>query len=266
LTPGADPKQIQVMGSPRIRLDEILVSRGLAENRSRARALIMAGQVRSGTEVLDKPGRTVPHDLPLTVATPARYVSRGAEKLAGFFERFPWPVNGRCILDIGASTGGFTDYLLQAGAREATCVDVGHGQLHYRLRTDPRVINRERVNARHLKPADLPQPDYPLIVMDLSFISLRQVLPAAWSCLRQGGRLIALVKPQFEAGRREADRGRGVIRDPAIRQRILAEILQFAADELDGAIPVGTCESPIEGGNGNREFLAGWDRAPAADS
>jgi 23S rRNA (cytidine1920-2'-O)/16S rRNA (cytidine1409-2'-O)-methyltransferase len=245
----------------RQRLDELLVSRELAASRSQAKALIMAGKVRSGTEILDKPGREVLRDIELHVESPPQFVSRGADKLAGFFERWPMDVTGMRILDVGASTGGFTDYLLQAGAAEATCVDVGHGQLHYKLRTDPRVINRERVNARRLAASDLPHAQYPVIVMDLSFISLRLILPAVWPFLASGGRLVALIKPQFEAGKAEADRGAGVISDPVIRERILNEILDFAAAELPGSNLIGWCNSPISGMNGNQEFLAGWTKA-----
>ena len=201
-----------------MRLDELLVERGMADNRSRAKALIMAGKVRHGTEILDKAGKEYPVDLEVALEEPSPYVSRGAEKLAGYLATFPWEVAGKRVLDIGASTGGFTDFLLQAGATEATCVDVGHGQLHYKLRQDPRVTNLERVNARHLEPQQLPHPAYPLIVMDLSFISLKLILPVAWRFLEPDGLLVALVKPQFEAGKEEADRFRGVITDPAIRE------------------------------------------------
>jgi 23S rRNA (cytidine1920-2'-O)/16S rRNA (cytidine1409-2'-O)-methyltransferase len=249
------------MEKRRIRLDELVVARGWAETRSRAKALIMAGKVRQGTRILDKAGREVPEDLEIKLEAPARFVSRGADKLAGYFAACPWPVAGRRFLDIGASTGGFSDFLLQAGAAEGTCVDVGHGQLHYKLRTDPRIHNLERVNARHLTPAMLPHPCYPLIVMDLSFISLKLILPVAWPLLEPGGRLIALIKPQFEAGKEEADRGRGVISDPLIRERILHEIRDFALARLPGCRLAGWCESPITGMSGNLEYLAGWERA-----
>jgi 23S rRNA (cytidine1920-2'-O)/16S rRNA (cytidine1409-2'-O)-methyltransferase len=254
------------MGKSKMRLDELLVERGLAENRSRAKALIMAGKVRSGTEILDKAGKDYPVDLDLEVAAPARFVSRGAEKLEGYFAAHPWEVKGKRLLDIGASTGGFTDYLLQSGVTEATCVDVGHGQLHYKLRQDERVINMERVNARHLKPTQLPHSAYPLIVMDLSFISLKLILPVAWGFLEEGGLMVSLIKPQFEAGKAEADRFRGVITDPAIRERILNEVLDFAKTHLADCQLVGWCESPISGMNGNLEFLAGWTRLPAGQT
>ncbi|MFW6353108.1 MAG: TlyA family RNA methyltransferase, partial [Verrucomicrobiota bacterium] len=177
----------------RTRLDDLLVSRGLAPSKQRAQALIRAGHVRHGTEVLDKPGQQVKADLPLEVHEPSPYVGRGAEKLAGFLARYPLPLEGVQVLDVGASTGGFTDYCLQHGAAAATCVDVGHGQLHYRLRTDPRVTNLERFNARHLTPADLPRPTYELVVMDLSFISLTKIWPAVWPLVAPGGHMVALV-------------------------------------------------------------------------
>ncbi len=254
------------MAKGRKRLDEILVERGLAESRSRAKALIMAGKVRHGTEILDKAGKEYPVGIGLELEEPSRYVSRGAEKLEGWFRKHPWEIAGKRFLDIGASTGGFSDYLLQEGAVEGTCVDVGHGQLHYKLRQDPRILNLERVNARHLQPGQLPHPAYPLIVMDLSFISLKLILPVAWSFLEPGGLMVSLVKPQFEAGKEEADRFRGVITDPEIRQRILNEVLDFAAVELPDNRLLGWCESPITGMNGNLEFLAGWTRQGGGQS
>lgn len=248
------------MGKRKMRLDELLVARGMVENRSRAKALIMGGKVRHGTEILDKAGKEYPADLELELEQPSPYVSRGADKLAGYFRAFPWNIEDKRLLDIGASTGGFTDYLLQAGAVEATCVDVGHGQLHYKLRQDPRVTNLERINARHLEPEQLPHSTYPLVVMDLSFISLKLILPVAWRCLEPGGLMVALVKPQFEAGKEEADRFRGVITDTTIRERILNEVLDFVSHNLEGSQLVGWCESPIAGTTGNREYLAGWTR------
>lgn len=241
-------------------MDELLVERGMAENRSRAKALIMGGKVRHGTEILDKAGKEYPLDIDLELEESSPYVSRGAEKIRGYLSAYPWPVEGKRVLDLGASTGGFTDYLLQAGASEAICVDVGHGQLHYKLRQDPRVTNLERVNARHLKPGQLPHTEYPLIVMDLSFISLKLILPVAWSFLEKDGLVVSLIKPQFEAGKAEADRFKGVITDPAIRERILHEVLDFAQTDLPGSRLVGWCESPIKGMNGNLEYLAGWTR------
>jgi 23S rRNA (cytidine1920-2'-O)/16S rRNA (cytidine1409-2'-O)-methyltransferase len=240
-----------------MRLDDLLVQRGLAPSKSQAQAMILAGQVRTGTTILDKAGKAVRADLKLEVATPYRFVGRGAEKLEGYLEAFPLEVTDWKILDVGASTGGFTDCLLQRGAAEATCVDVGHGQLHYKLRQDPRVTNLERVNARHLTADQLPHPAYDLVVMDLSFISLKKVWPAVWPLLRPGGHLVALVKPQFEAGKAEVDAGRGVIRDDAVRERVLAEMRAFAASALPGSIEHGCCESPIHGADGNVEYLLG---------
>jgi len=239
------------------RLDELLVTRGLAETRSQAKGLIMSGRVLRGTERLDKPGKEYPADVELTVEQPPRFVSRGGEKLTGFLEEFTIDLRGAHLLDVGASTGGFTDCSLQAGAVCAVCVDVGRAQLHAKLRADPRVTNLEKINARHLKPGDLPRGDFDAITMDLSFISLRAVLPAVWPFLRTGGILIALVKPQFEAGKTEVDKGRGVIRDRAVQDAVLAGITTFALAELRGSKFVGSMDSPITGADGNREFLLG---------
>jgi 23S rRNA (cytidine1920-2'-O)/16S rRNA (cytidine1409-2'-O)-methyltransferase len=237
------------------RLDEILVARKLAESRSQAKALVMAGRVFSGTERLDKPGREYAEDFPVSVTQPPRFVSRGGEKLAAALERYAIALGGANVLDVGASTGGFTDCVLQAGARSVVCVDVGRAQLHARLRSDPRVVNLEKVNARNLKAADLPRPEYDAVVMDLSFISLKSVLPAVWPLVRAGGTLVALVKPQFEAGKAEADKGRGVIRDRAVQEAALAGVREFALERLPGVSLVGSMDSPIEGAEGNREFL-----------
>jgi 23S rRNA (cytidine1920-2'-O)/16S rRNA (cytidine1409-2'-O)-methyltransferase len=239
----------------KMRLDELLVSRGLAESRTQAKALIMAGRVLHGTERLDKPGKEFSPDLVLTLEQPPRFVSRGGEKLAAVLERFALDFRGVHLLDVGASTGGFTDCALQAGAASAVCVDVGRAQLHAKLRADPRVTNLEKINARHLAPGDLPRSEFDAVVMDLSFISLETVLPAVWPFLRNGGVLIALVKPQFEAGKAEVDRGRGVIRDSAVQEATLARVRDFALAQLAGAQLIGTMDSPITGADGNREFL-----------
>jgi 23S rRNA (cytidine1920-2'-O)/16S rRNA (cytidine1409-2'-O)-methyltransferase len=237
------------------RLDEILVARGLAESRTQAKALVMAGRVFLGTERLDKPGREYPDDGEFSVVKPPRFVSRGGEKLAAALAGFSIDLAGAHVLDVGASTGGFTDCSLQAGAASVVCVDVGRAQLHPRMLADPRVTNIEKLNARSLKASDLPRADFDAVVMDLSFISLRTVLPAVWPLLRPGGTLVALVKPQFEAGKAEADKGRGVIRDRAVQEAALASVRDFAATRLPGALVVGTMDSPIEGPDGNREFL-----------
>jgi 23S rRNA (cytidine1920-2'-O)/16S rRNA (cytidine1409-2'-O)-methyltransferase len=248
---------------PKLRLDELLVAKGLAETRAQAKALIMAGRVRCGTERLDKPGKEFPVNFPVELEAPPRFVSRGGEKLVAALEAFALDLRGAHVLDVGASTGGFTDCALQAGAASVVCVDVGRGQLHARLRADPRVTNLERVNARRLTPADLPRPEFDAVVMDLSFISLRAVLPAVWPALRAGGMLVALVKPQFEAGKAEADKGRGVIRDPAVRAATLAGVREFALSSLVGARLVGALDSPISGADGNREFLLGLRKVAA---
>jgi 23S rRNA (cytidine1920-2'-O)/16S rRNA (cytidine1409-2'-O)-methyltransferase len=245
------------------RLDEILVARGLAESRTQARALIMSGRVLSGTERLEKPGRQFSDEVELRVHEAPRFVSRGGEKLAGALAHFSIDLAGAHVLDIGASTGGFTDCSLQSGAASVVCVDVGRAQLHARLRADPRVTNLEKLNARTLAASDLPRPEFDAVVIDVSFISLKAVLPAAWALLRPGGVLVALVKPQFEAGKAEADRGRGVIRDPAVREAALAAVRAFALDRLAGAVLVGSMESPIEGAEGNREFLLCLRRSQA---
>jgi 23S rRNA (cytidine1920-2'-O)/16S rRNA (cytidine1409-2'-O)-methyltransferase len=245
----------------KVRLDELLVRRGLAASRAQAKALIMAGRVRHGTGRLDKPGKEYADDLDLSLDQPPRFVSRGGEKLAAFLEKFAVDLRGAHVLDVGASTGGFTDCALQAGAADATCVDVGRGQLHARLRADPRVTNLEKVNARHLRPGGLPRTQYDAVVMDLSFISLTAVLPAVWPFLRPDGVLIALVKPQFEAGKAEADKGRGVIRDRAVQDVALADVTAFALARLPGAALLGTMDSPLTGADGNREFLLGLRKA-----
>jgi 23S rRNA (cytidine1920-2'-O)/16S rRNA (cytidine1409-2'-O)-methyltransferase len=239
----------------RMRLDELLVARGLAESRAQAKALIMSGRVLRGTERLDKPGKDFPDDIELTVEQPPRFVSRGGEKLSAALERFAIDVRGAHVLDVGASTGGFTDCVLQAGAADVVCVDVGRAQLHARLRADPRVTNFEKMNARFLRGESLPRNEFDAIVMDLSFISLKAVLPAVWTLLRKGAPLIALVKPQFEAGKAEVDKGRGVIRDVKVQDAVLESVRDFAVSELPGARLVGTMDSPITGADGNREFL-----------
>jgi len=244
----------------KMRLDELLVARGEAPSRAQAQALIRAGKVRTADAILDKPGKVYRDDIMYTLQQPPPYVSRGGEKLAGYLEAFPRTITGSYILDVGASTGGFTDCLLQRGAEAATCVDVGTGQLHYKLRQDPRVTNFERVNARQLDDLELPRSTYDLVVMDLSFISLRLILGPAWRRVGAGGALVALVKPQFEAGKAEVDAGKGIIRDPAIHQRVVEEISTWVEKNLPTAQPWGQCESPIKGGDGNTEFLLGWKR------
>ncbi len=249
------------MAAGKLRLDELLVARGLAESRAQAKALIMSGRVLRGTERLEKPGKEFPADLDVIVEQPPRFVSRGGEKLSAALTQFALDLRGAHVLDVGASTGGFTDCALQAGAADVVCVDVGRAQLHAKLRADPRVTNLEKINARHLVASDLPRASYDAIVMDLSFISLKSVLPAVWPLLRAGGTLVALVKPQFEAGKAEVDKGRGVIRDTAVQDAVLASVRDFALAELPGARLTGTIDSPITGADGNREFLLALTKA-----
>jgi 23S rRNA (cytidine1920-2'-O)/16S rRNA (cytidine1409-2'-O)-methyltransferase len=242
---------------PKLRLDELVVIRGLAPTRAQAKAMIMAGRVRKGTERLDKPGKEFPEDTEISLTETPRFVSRGGEKLTAAVEHFSLIFKDLYVLDVGASTGGFTDCTLQAGAKAVTCVDVGRAQLHPKLIADPRVTNLEKINARTLKLGDLPRKEYDAIVMDLSFISLRSVLPAVWPFLKQGGFLIALVKPQFEAGKVEADKGRGVIKDPQVRAKVLQTIKVFSLAELPQSQLMGTLDSPITGADGNHEYLLG---------
>jgi len=207
--------------------------------------------VRVGGKVLDKPGTPVPSDAPIEVTEPPAFVSRGGEKLAAALDAFGVDPGGRVCLDVGASTGGFTDCLLQRGAARVYAVDVGRGQLDWRLRNDPRVVVREGVNARHLRAEDVGEP-VDLATVDVSFISLRLVLPPLGSVVKPGGDVIALVKPQFEAGREQVRRG--VVRDPAVHQAVVEGIASFARDELGWEVR-GSIPSPLLGPAGNREFF-----------
>jgi 23S rRNA (cytidine1920-2'-O)/16S rRNA (cytidine1409-2'-O)-methyltransferase len=239
----------------RTRLDVAVVEKGLAPSRERARALILAGQVRVNGQVVSKAGATVPDEAEVSLIEPDHpYVGRGGVKLAHALETFAIPVDGRLALDVGASTGGFTDVLLRRGARQVVALDVGHGQLDWKLRNDPRVMVIERVNARTLTPDHLPPATraFDIVTMDLSFISLRQVLPAMVPLLAPGADLVALVKPQFEAGRDEVGKG-GLVRDPAVHARVVDAVAR-AADAL-GLTRVAATDSPIAGAEGNREFL-----------
>ena len=247
--------------APKIRLDELVLKKGFASSRSEAKALVMTGKVRKGTDRLDKPGLKVDEDIDLYVEAGKRFVSRGGEKLEGYVKEFDLSFDGCYVLDVGASTGGFTDCSLQLGAAGATCVDVGKGQLHAKIHNDPRVTNLEKVNARHLQMGDLPRDKYDRIVMDLSFISLKAVLPAIWPFLDDAGVLIALVKPQFEVGKAIADKFRGVIKDEKAREDALEQVVYFALNELEGARLVGKIYSPIKGTDGNVEYLIGLEKA-----
>ena len=241
----------------KIRLDELLVLKKQVVSRSQAKALILAGKVMHGTERLEKPGQMVSGDTEIRIIQPPKYVSRGGEKLEGFINQFQINFKGVHILDIGASTGGFTDCCLQYGATHATCVDVGRAQLHNKLLQDERVKNLEKLNARYLRKEDLPYDHYPRIVMDLSFISLKKILIPAWNFLENQGVLIALVKPQFEAEKHEVDSGKGIIRDSNIHNRVLNEILEFSTNNLNNCQIIGHMLSPIKGTDGNKEFLIG---------
>jgi 23S rRNA (cytidine1920-2'-O)/16S rRNA (cytidine1409-2'-O)-methyltransferase len=239
----------------RTRLDTLLVSRGLVESRVRARALILAGKVLVRGQPAPKAGSMVDSDADITIATPEHpWVSRGGIKLAHALDVFAIDVTGRLALDIGASTGGFTDVLLERGAVRVIAIDVGHGQLHWKVRSDPRVTVLEGVNARHLTAADLPDigPGADIITIDVSFISLRHILPVVPGLLATGGDVVALVKPQFEAGREDVGRG-GIVSDPAVHDRVTTAIAAAAAKV--GLAPAGMTESPITGAEGNREFL-----------
>jgi 23S rRNA (cytidine1920-2'-O)/16S rRNA (cytidine1409-2'-O)-methyltransferase len=238
------------------RIDLLLVERGLAESRTKAQALVMAGAVVVGETRVDKPGALVDPTLPVRLkedAAPSRYVSRGALKLEKALEVFPVDPRGKTCADLGASTGGFTDLLLQRGAAKVYAVDVGYGQLHSKLRSDPRVVVRERENARLLTAEALGE-RVDLVTGDLSFISLRLVLPAMKAILRPGGSALLLVKPQFEVGKGEVGKG-GVVRDDAKRRAAL-DAVAAAAREL-GFEVLGEAESPVEGPAGNREWLLG---------
>src|ERR1700722_9294865 len=235
------------------RLDQALVDRGLCESREKAQRAIMAGQVTINEQPAKKPSDKVQPTDQIALAAGERYVSRGGFKLEHALKHFKLDVTGLTALDLGASTGGFTDCLLQHGAGKVYAVDVGHGQLAWKLRHDPRVVVMERTNARDLTPAAFPQPFAPfeLAVIDCSFISLSKILPVAVALLRASARIIALVKPQFEAGKAEADKGRGVITDPAVHERVLAELQEFAGKQA-GLCWRGVVESPLLGPAGNK--------------
>lgn len=239
-----------------LRLDQALVERGLCESRERAKRAVMAGQVTVNGQPARKPSDSVRADDALALAATEKYVSRGGLKLEHALKEMALDVTGLAALDLGASTGGFTDCLLQAGAKQVCAVDVGQGQLAWKLRQDGRVVVMEKTNARHLTPDSFPQPFVPfdLIVADCSFISLRKILPPAVALLKPDGKIVALVKPQFEAGKAEVDRGAGVIRDPAIHDRVLRELQEFVTAQ-SGLLWKQVTESPLLGPAGNKEFL-----------
>jgi 23S rRNA (cytidine1920-2'-O)/16S rRNA (cytidine1409-2'-O)-methyltransferase len=238
------------------RLDQALVEAGHCESREQAKRAVLAGRVRINGQLARKASDSVkPQDV-LELLAGEKFVSRGGQKLEHALQVFQIEVKGLLALDLGASTGGFTDCLLQRGAAQVIAVDVGQGQLAWKLRQDPRVVVMEKTNARNLTPGQFPPPFVPrdLVVIDCSFISLRKILPPAVALLRASGKIIALVKPQFEAGKSEVDKGAGVIRDPAIHQRVLSDLRGFVIE--DGRLEWRqVTESPVLGPAGNKEFL-----------
>jgi 23S rRNA (cytidine1920-2'-O)/16S rRNA (cytidine1409-2'-O)-methyltransferase len=237
----------------KLRLDQLLVDRGLVESRTKAQALIMAGAVSTDSKRLDKPGQQVAEDIPIHLKGQEHpWVSRGGMKLAKAIEHWNLDVSGAIALDIGASTGGFTDVLLQHGASKVYAVDVGHNQLHWNLQQDERVISMEKTNARYLTEQDIPEPPS-VVVCDASFISLQTVLPAGMGLAAAGAILIALIKPQFEAGKGQVGKG-GVVRDPALHQEVCDAMESWMNDQPEWEVGAIT-ESPILGPKGNKEFL-----------
>ena len=240
----------------RERIDKLLVEKGLAESRTKAQAMVMAGVVLVGEQRVDKPSDQFPTDVQIRIKgsddPTSRYVGRGGLKLEGALREFQMDVTGLVCLDVGASTGGFTDCLLQHGAGRVVALDVGHNQIDWRLRQDPRVEVREGVNARFLKAEDFAT-KFDLVVVDVSFISLTKVLPALVPLLNQSGRLISLIKPQFEVGRGEVGSG-GIVKDPQKHTRVIEEVTKAAV--ALGLTSVGVIDSPIRGVEGNLEFLA----------
>ena len=234
----------------RQRLDQLLVERGLAESRAKAQALILAGQVLLEGRRADKPGHTAPVEARLEVLAPPKYVGRGGLKLEAALDHFHIDVHGRVCLDVGASTGGFTDCLLQHGARRVYAVDVGAGQLDWKLRGDERVVLREGLNARHLRFEDIGE-RADLATIDVSFISVTLILPAVVPILKETGEMVILVKPQFEVGRGQVGKG-GIVRDAALHEQTCARVAEAAGGF---GFLTGLIESPIRGAEGNREFL-----------
>ena len=243
------------------RLDVLLVVRGLCESREQAKRLILAGEVRSGDRIFDKPSTQVAADTPLAIKEKLRYVGRGGLKLEGALNAFQIDPSGWVCMDVGASTGGFTDCLLQRGAARVHAIDVGTNQLVWKLRNDSRVIVREQFNARHMVPEDIGE-KVQLAVMDLSFISLTKVLPAVFGILENEASVVCLIKPQFELLREDISKG-GIVRDPALHDRAVEKIRSFVT-EAHSFSWAGCVPSPITGMDGNQEFLA-WIRHNPAD-
>jgi 23S rRNA (cytidine1920-2'-O)/16S rRNA (cytidine1409-2'-O)-methyltransferase len=239
-----------------IRLDQALVERGLCESRERAKRAVLAGQVRVNSQTARKASDSVKAEDEISLDAPEKFVSRGGYKLEHALKHFQLDVAGTIAIDLGASTGGFTDCLLQNGAAKIFAVDVGQGQLAWKLRKDKRVVVMEKTNARHLRLEQMPKSFSPadLAVIDCSFISLRKILPPAVALLKSDGKIVALVKPQFEAGKAEADKGQGVIRDTSVHERILEELREFVAAQ-NNLVWRGVTESLLLGPAGNKEFL-----------
>lgn len=242
---------------PKERLDVLLTERGLAESREQAQRLIRAGQVLSNGQLLEKPGHKFDTEIPIDIKETARFVSRGGDKLEAAFEAFDLDVEGFTCLDVGASTGGFTDCLLQHGATKVYSVDVGKGQIHWKIRNDERVVVIEGFNARYMKKADIPD-EIDFCVIDVSFISLTKILPAVIEVMRSGAGLVTLVKPQFEAGREQVEKG-GVVRDVEVRKEVLERIKAFGIEEV-GLDVMDDHESPVIGPAGNVEHLVFWKK------
>ncbi|MDG1358792.1 MAG: TlyA family RNA methyltransferase [Akkermansiaceae bacterium] len=235
------------------RADALLVSRGLCDSREQAKRLILAGEVLTGTTVVAKPSTKLPADAELTVKEKPKYVGRGGLKMEGALDVFNIDPSGMTCLDVGASTGGFTDCLLQRGASKVHAVDVGTNQLVWKLRSDPRVIVKEKFNARYMTPEDVGEP-IDLAVTDVSFISLTKILPPMFATLGPDGQIVCLIKPQFELNREDISKG-GIVRDPALHQRAVDKIHQFVTEELNHRW-IQCIDSPIKGTEGNKEFLA----------
>lgn len=248
------------MAGNKTRLDQLMVERGLAESRTRAQALIMAGAVYSKEKRLDKPGHQIAFDVALTVRSKDhQWVSRGGVKLAHGLSHFEFDPSGFTAIDVGASTGGFTDVLLSHGASKVFAVDVGYGQLDSKLRGDERVVVLERTNARYLTDEHISE-QVGLVVCDASFIGLRTVLPASMALTKSKATLIALIKPQFEVGKGRVGK-KGVVRDPDLHNEVCAKISSWLNDQPNWTV-IGITESPITGPEGNKEFLIGAKRAP----
>lgn len=242
------------------RIDVLLFERGLAPSREKARTLIMAGSVYVNNQKFDKPGDTVSDDAEIEVrGSMLKYVSRGGLKLEKAMQLFPIDLNGKICMDIGASTGGFTDCMLQNGAQKVYSVDVGYGQLAWQLRQDPRVVNLERTNARYLTREQVPE-EIDFFSVDVSFISLRIILPAVRPLLRDGGQAVCLIKPQFEAGREKVGK-KGVVRDRAVHEEVVETICRFAVE--NGYSVLGLTFSPVKGPEGNIEYLIYLEKSDA---